>query len=180
MEEEEGSHILCVGETFLGECKIPSGESGISDSFPAVFDVCFAGDFEGNREIIESEGEIEAVFWVSGNFEGHFLIALSLEETGDFVFLVVCDIRQDFGGGVHVATEDQGLVFDDGEGEVVGDNIDVFVCDVGFAIAGKVAKEVHGLVEMGDCVGLVPDEVVETVGAVGVDEAVADPLACAD
>ena len=29
-------------------------------------------------------------------------------------------------------------------------------------------------------VGLVADEVVKTVGAVGVDEAVADPLACAD
>lgn len=32
---------------------------------------------------------------------------------------------------------------------------------------------------MRDCVGLIADEVVETVGAVGVDEAVADPLACA-
>ena len=44
----------------------------------------------------------------------------------------------------------------------------------------KVAKEVHGLVEMGDCVGLVADKIVETVGAVGIDEAVADPLSCAD
>ena len=32
---------------------------------------------------------------------------------------------------------------------------------------------------MGDCVCLVADEVVEAVGAVCVDEAVADPLACA-
>ena len=35
-------------------------------------------------------------------------------------------------------------------------------------------------VEVGDGVGLVADEVVEAVGAVGVDEAVADPLARAD
>ena len=180
MEEEEGSHILCVGETFLREGKIPSGEGGITDSFPAVFDVGFAGDFEGYREIIESEGQIEAVFWVSGDFECHFLIALSFQETGDFVFLVVCDIRQDFSGSVHIATEDEGLVFDDGERKVVGDNIDIFICDVGFAVAGEVTEEVHGLVEMGDCVGLITDEVVETVGAVGIDEAVADPLASAD
>ena len=33
---------------------------------------------------------------------------------------------------------------------------------------------------MRDCVGLVADEVVEAVGVVGVDEAVADPLAGPD
>ena len=180
MEEEEGSHILCFGETFLREGKIPSREGGISDSFPAVFDVCFAGNFEGNREVVEGQGEIEAVFRVSGDLEGHFLIALPLEETGDFVFLVVCDVGQYFGGGVHVATEDEGLIFDNGEREVVGDDVDVFVCDVGFAITGEVTEEVHGLVEMRDCVGLVANEIVETVSAVGIDEAVADPLACAD
>ena len=71
------------------------------------------------------------------------------------------------------------MVFDDREGESVGDDIDVFIRDVGFAITGQVAEEVHWLIEMGDCVGLIADEVVEAVGAVGVDEAVADPLACA-
>ena len=33
---------------------------------------------------------------------------------------------------------------------------------------------------MGDCIGLIADEVIETVGAVGVDEAVAYPLSRAD
>ena len=33
---------------------------------------------------------------------------------------------------------------------------------------------------MGNSIGLVAHEVIEAVGAVGVDEAVTDPLACAD
>jgi len=33
---------------------------------------------------------------------------------------------------------------------------------------------------MGDCVGLVTNKVVETVGRIGVDEAVANPLPCAN
>lgn len=37
-----------------------------------------------------------------------------------------------------------------------------------------------GRVEVGDGVGLVADEVVEAVRAVGVDEAVANPLASSD
>lgn len=32
------------------------------------------------------------------------------------------------------------------------------------------------LVEVGDCICLVTDQVVEAVGAVGVDEAISDPL----
>ncbi len=36
------------------------------------------------------------------------------------------------------------------------------------------------MVEVGDGVGLVADEVVESVGRVGVDEAVADPFARSD
>ena len=66
----------------------------------------------------------------------------------------------------------------DGEGE--GGDGDVFVADVDAAVAGEVAEDVVGLVEVRDCVGLVADEVVEAVGAVGVDEAVAYPLAGAD
>lgn len=70
------------------------------------------------------------------------------------------------------------MVFDDREGECVGDDVDVFVGDVGFAIAGEVAEEVHRLVEVGDGIGLVADKVIKAVGAVGIDEAVANPLAC--
>lgn len=36
------------------------------------------------------------------------------------------------------------------------------------------------MVEVGDCVCLVADEVIEAVGAVGVDEAITDPLSSAN
>lgn len=45
---------------------------------------------------------------------------------------------------------------------------------------GEVAEDVAGRVEVRDGVGLVADEVVEAVGGVGVDEAVAYPLAGTD
>lgn len=178
VDEEEGAEVFGVGEAFLCEREVPGCEGGVADGFPAVLDVCGAGDGEGDGEIVQGEGEVEAVFWVGGDVEGHFLVALAFEEACDFVFLVVGDGGEDVGGGVHVAAEDEGLVFDDGEGEGVGDDVDVFVGDVGFAVAREVAEEVHGLVEVGDGVGLVTDEVVEAVGRVGVDEAVSDPLAC--
>jgi len=178
VDKEEGAQVLGVGEALLREREIPRCEGGVADGFPAVLDVCGAGDGEGDGEVVEGEGEVEAVFWVGGDVEGHFLVALAFEEARDFVFLVVGDAGQDFGGGVHVAAEDEGLVFDDGEGEGVGDNVDVLVRDVGFSVAGEVAEEVHGLVEMRNGVGLVADEVVEAVGRVGVDEAVSDPLPC--
>ena len=44
----------------------------------------------------------------------------------------------------------------------------------------NVAEEIHALVEVRDCVGLVTHEVVESVGAIGVNETVAYPLSCAD
>ncbi len=69
------------------------------------------------------------------------------------------------------------MVFDYIEGEGVGGDVYIFVGDVGFAITGEVAEEVRRLVEVGDGVGLFAHEVVEAVGAVGVDEAIADPLA---
>ena len=72
------------------------------------------------------------------------------------------------------------MVFYYGEGEGVGRHRDVFVGNVGFTVGREVAEQVHGFVEVGDGVGLVADEVVEPVCGVGVDEAVADPLAGAD
>jgi len=178
VDEEEGAQVLGVGEALLREREIPRREGGVADGFPAVLDVCGAGDGEGDGEVVEGEGEVEAVFWVGGDVEGHFLVALAFKKSCNFVFLVVGDAGQDFGGGVHVAAEDEGLVFDDGEGEGVGDDVDVFVRDVGFAVSGEVAEEVHGLIEVGDGVGLVADEVVEAVGRISVDEAVSDPLPC--
>lgn len=72
------------------------------------------------------------------------------------------------------------MVFYDAEGKGEGSDVDVFVGDVGAAVSREVAEEIHRLIEVGDGVGLVADEVVEPVGAVGVDETIADPLACAD
>lgn len=178
VDEEEGAEVLGVGEALLREGQVPGREGGVAHGFPAVLDVCSAGDGEGDGEVVEGEGEVKAVFGVGGDVEGHFLVALAFEEACDFVFLVVRDAGQDFCGGVHVAAEDKGLVFDDGEREGVGDDVDVLVRDVRFAVAGEVAEEVHGLVEVGDGVGLVADEVIEAVGRVGVDEAVSDPLPC--
>ncbi len=36
------------------------------------------------------------------------------------------------------------------------------------------------MVEMGDGVRLVPDEVIQAIGGIGVDEAIADPFSGAD
>ena len=140
MQEEQGTHVFGLGEAFFREFEIPRREGGVSDCFPAVFDVRFAGDFERDGEVAEGESEVEAMFRVRGYFESHLLVALSLEESGDFVLLVFGDVGKEFGRGVHVAAEHEGLVFDDGEGEVVGDDVDVFVGDVGFAVAGEVAE----------------------------------------
>ena len=167
-------------ETLFGEREFPCCERGVADDFPAVLNVCCSGNVKGDREVVEGEGEVETVFWVCGDVEGHVLVTLALEEAGDFVFLVVRDICQELGGGVHVAAEDEGLVFHYREGEGVGNDIDVFVRDIRFTIARQVAEEIHGLVEVRNGVGLIADEVVEAVGAVGVDKAVADPLAGAD
>jgi hypothetical protein len=72
------------------------------------------------------------------------------------------------------------LVFDDSKGERKGDDVDVFVADVDSGVAGQVAEKVVWGIEVGDSVGLVADEVVETVCAVGVDEAVANPYTGTD
>lgn len=70
------------------------------------------------------------------------------------------------------------MIFDDTDGKGERCDSDILVADVDSSIAGEVAEDVVGLIEVGDCVGLVADEVVEAVGRVCVDEAVADPLAC--
>lgn len=180
VQQQEGPHVLGVGEASFGQREVPRREGSVADRFPPVLDVGFAGDFEGDGEVIEGEGEIEAVFRVGGDFKCHFFIALPFEETGNLILLVVRNVFEDLSSRVHVAAEDQGLVFDNGKGEGVGDDVDVFVGDICLAIAWKVAKEVHGLVEVGDGISLVAYQIIEAIGAVGVDEAVANPLACAD
>ncbi len=52
------------------------------------------------------------MFRVRSDFEGHFFVALALEEAGDFVFLVVGNVFENLSCCVHVAAEDEGLVFD--------------------------------------------------------------------
>ena len=180
VQQQEGPHVLGVGEAAFGQHEVPRRERGVADRFPPVLDVGFAGDFESDGEVVEGEGEIEAVFRVGSDFKGHFFIALAFEETGNFVLLVVRNVFKDLSGRVHVAAEDQGLVFDNGKGEGVRDDVDVFVGDICLAITWKIAKEVHGLVKMGDGISLVAYKVVKAIGAVGVDEAVANPLARAD
>ena len=91
VNEEEGAQVLGVGEALLRERQIPRSERGVANGFPAVLDVCGASDGEGDGEVVEGEGEVEAVFWVGGDVEGHFLVALAFEEACDFVFLVVGD-----------------------------------------------------------------------------------------
>ena len=145
-----------------------------------MLDIGFAGDLEGDWEVVEGECEIEAMFCIRSDLEGHFFITLALQKTGDFVLLVVRNVFENLRCCVHVATEDEGLIFDDGKGESVRNDIDVFVGDVGLAVTWKIAKEIHGLVEMGDGISLVPHKVVEAVGAVGVDETVSNPLARAN
>ncbi len=120
------------------------------------------------------------MFWVRGDFESQFLVALAFEEASDLVFLVIRDILQELGCGIHVSSKDEGLILDHGEGECVRDHIYVFVGHVSFAVAWEVAKQIHGLVKMADGVRLVANKIIETVCAVGIDEAVADPLSGPD
>jgi hypothetical protein len=58
-------------------------------------------------------------------------------------------------GRVQVTAEDEGLVFDDGKGEGVRDDVYVFVGEIEPSVSGDVAEEVHALVEVCDGVGLV-------------------------
>ena len=81
---------------------------------------------------------------------------------------------------LHVPAQDQGLVLDYTDTQREGGDGDVFVAEVDAGVAGQVAEDVVGGVEVGDGVGLVADEVVEAVRAGGVDEAVAYPLAGSD
>lgn len=58
--------------------------------------------------------------------------------------------------------------------------MDVLVGDVDTTIARQVSENVVWAVKVRDGVCLVTDEVVESVCAVGVDEAVSDPLTSAN
>ena len=167
-------------EALLREGEVPAREGGVADCFPAVLDVSGSRNVEGDGKVVKGEGEVEAVLWVGGDLEGKFLLALAFEKAGDFVLLVVGNIDEEVGRGVHVAAQDEGLVLDDREGERVRGDGDVFVRDIHAPVAGEVTKEIHGLVEVGDGVCLISHKVVKAVRGVGVDEAVADPLACAD
>ena len=72
------------------------------------------------------------------------------------------------------------MVFDDGEGESEGGDVDIFVGKVDSGVTLDVSEEIHGLIEMRDCVCLVTDEVVQAVCAVCIDEAVTNPLSSSD
>ena len=77
-------------EAFRSERDVPCSEGGITDCFPLVLCVSDAGEGEGGGELVEGEGEVELVFWVCGDGEGEFLVALAFEEARDLV---------GFGGG---------------------------------------------------------------------------------
>lgn len=68
------------------------------------------------------------------------------------------------------------MVLDDRHGEGVAIDVHVLVGDVDPVVGRQVTEEIDALVEMVDGVGLVADQVVEAVGRVGVDKAIADPF----
>lgn len=61
-----------------------------------------------------------------------------------------------------------------------GSDRNILVTEVDTRVALNVAEKVHRLVKVGDSVCLVTNEVVKTVCAVSVDEAITDPLSSAD
>ena len=105
VQEEERAEVFGVGEAFLGESEIPSGEGGVANSFPAVLDVGFAGDFKGDGEVIESKGEVKAVLRIGGNIERHFFVALAFEKTCDFILLISRNVLEEFGRCFHVSSK---------------------------------------------------------------------------
>lgn len=105
---------------------------------------------------------------------------LSLEESGNPVALVCRDIRQHSLCRRHVAAHNGRLVLDDRQRQGVRENVHVLVGDIDAVVRWQVAEEVDALVKVVDDVRLVANEVAQSVGAVGVDEAIANPLARLD
>jgi hypothetical protein len=68
------------------------------------------------------------------------------------------------------------LIFHNGERKGEGSDVDIFVGEVDSGVSLDVPEEVHWLIEVGNCVGLVSHEVVKAVRAVGIDEAVTNPF----
>jgi len=85
---------------------------------------------------------------------------LAFEEAGDFIELVGGDGGEEVGGYFHLVSEDEGLVFQDGDGEREGGYVDVFVGHVDSGVALDVAEEVHGLIGVRDGVCLISYEII--------------------
>jgi hypothetical protein len=118
--------------------------------------------------------------WISCDFKSLLLVPLSLKEAGNLIHLVLRDILEHLGSSFGLIPEDECLVLKHSEGQSEGNYIDILVGKVDPSIAGQIAKEIHGLVKVGDGIGLITHKVVETVGRVGVDKAVTNPLSGAN
>ena len=92
VQQQQRPHILSVGKTLFGQRKVPSRKRSIANGFPSMLDISFASDFKGDGKVVEGESEIEAMFRVRRDIEGHFFIALPLKETGDFILLVIRNV----------------------------------------------------------------------------------------
>ena len=82
---------------------------------------------------------------------------------------------QDPVGSVEVSPHDGGLVLQHGHQQLEADHAQLLVAEVEPVVGWDVPQEVHGPVQVGDGDDLSSDVVVESVDAVGVDEAISDP-----
>ncbi|KUI54601.1 hypothetical protein VP1G_01979 [Cytospora mali] len=104
------------------------------------------------------------------------LMTLAVQETSDLVELAFGDGSQKFLGSLELFSKHQGLILQHRQGESKRRDGDILIAQVDPGVTLDVPHDIHGLVEVGHCVRLVTNQVVQAVCRVGEQEAIADPL----
>ena len=75
---------------------------------------------------------------------------MSFQKPSDLVTLLIGDGRQELIGGIVIAPQDSGLIFDKRQGQRKAENSHILVGYIDSVVSGDVTEEVHRSTLMGD------------------------------